>query len=335
MPEVNIELQAVLTRWLNALASKDFATVANLLSSDEAMIYIGTDAREAWHGSDIRRVVGKHLEDMPGFTFSFDPESVVAYSVGSVGWGTATATAVFDDLEPVVVRNTSVFALEDGVWRLIQVHNSNGRANEEVLGVSLTNTLDELLRSVQRDDRAVLDDVADRGTATLVFTDIQDSTSTAASVGDSTWSELIAWHDTVIADVTKTAGGEVVKTLGDGALLSFNTAGDAARAAMEIQRRVSSAEAPVPIAVRIGVHSGDVIRTTDDVLGTTVNVAARVASAATGGEVLASSVVYGMLADTPGFEFGEPRQVELKGLRRVHTVIPILWQGRSTSTPAP
>ncbi len=325
MREPNAELRAVLMRWMKSLGQRDFATVANLLSSDESMVYIGTDGGESWRGSDIARVFAAHLEEMPPFTIEFDPETIVAYSEGSVGWGAATGTAVFNDLEPVEVRNTSVFALEDGVWRFVQVHNSVGRANEEVLGVSLTNTLEELLRSVDGADQAVLDDMANRGTATLVFTDIVDSTSTAATVGDSAWSDLIAWHDEMITSVARGHAGSVVKTLGDGALLSFVSAAAAAEAAIEIQRRVSSDGAPVPIAVRIGIHSGDVVRTEGDVLGTTVNVAARVASAAEGGEILASAVVHGMLADASGFEFGEAHQVELKGLDRVHTVIPIVW----------
>lgn len=326
MVNENAELRAVLLRWLHAISIRDWKSVGNMLSRNEAMLYLGTDDRERWQGSDIAKVFGKHLADAPDYLFIVEEDSVTAYSDGAVGWGSAFITATFGDRQPVLVRNTVVFLLEDGVWRLVQVHNSTGRPNEETMGVSLTNTMDELLKSLGTVDQGALDALSRHGTATLVFTDIEASTSTAASVGDTAWAELIEWHDGIIAETTASHGGVLIKALGDGALLSFTSAHAAAATAIDIQRRISADDAPVPIAIRIGIHSGDVVRTEGDVLGTTVNTAARVTSAAQGAEIVTSAVVYGMLADSPEFFFGPSRQVTLKGLDRIHEVFPLTWR---------
>ena len=322
----NAELRSVLLRWLDAVSVRDWKSVGNMLSRDEAMLYLGTDDLERWQGSDLAKVFGKHLAEVPDYEFVVQEDSVTAYSNGAVGWGSALINATFGDRQPVLVRNTVVFLLEDGVWRLVQVHNSTGRPNEETMGVSLTNTMDELLRSLGTVDNGALDALSRHGTATLVFTDIEASTSTAASVGDTMWADLIEWHDNIIAETVASHGGTLIKALGDGALISFTSAHAAAMTAIDIQRRISADDAPVPIAIRIGIHSGDVVRAEGDVLGTTVNTAARVTSAAQGGEIVTSTVVYGMLADSPEFVFGASRQVTLRGLDRIHEVFPLTWR---------
>jgi class 3 adenylate cyclase len=77
------------------------------------------------------------------------------------------------------------------------------------------------------------------------------------------------------------------------------------------------------VAVRIGLHTGEVVKEGDDFFGRHVALAARVAGAATGGEILVSSLVK-ELADTGDINFGPPRDVDLKGisgLRRLHDVL--------------
>lgn len=325
MPEPNPELKAVLKRFLESIAARDFDTSAAILSGSETMRYIGSDDAESWSGTDVRRVFAAHMDQLPAFTFEIDLDSLEAFSEGRVGWGTARIVAQFEGQDEVVLRHTAVYVLEEGFWHAVQIHNSIGLRNEEVAGVALTNTLDELLRSLELDPQGNLEEASSRGTMTLLFTDIEASTSTAASVGDRRWSEIISWHDQIIRDHAEQHGGVVIKALGDGALLSFGSAHAAAKASIGIQRAISGPDALEEISIRIGIHSGDVVMTEGDVLGNTVNVAARVASAARGGEIVVSSVVYGMLADSPAFEFGATRQVELKGIERVHEVTQLVW----------
>ena len=84
------------------------------------------------------------------------------------------------------MRYTTVFVLEDGVWRCIQDHVSLPVANEEALGVTLTTTLTKLLDSLDAD--TLYRSTPVRGTASLMFTDIKGSTVLAMEMGDRKWS---------------------------------------------------------------------------------------------------------------------------------------------------
>jgi class 3 adenylate cyclase len=110
-----------------------------------------------------------------------------------------------------------------------------------------------------------------------------------------------------------------VETQGDGSMLAFPSARKAVACAQAIQRAVGNtfAELSPPIAVRIGVHTGDALHEGARFFGTTVHYAARVASHARGGEVLVSSVVQELVAG-PGIDFHESREVELKGIAGLH-----------------
>lgn len=87
--------------------------------------------------------------------------------------------------------------------------------------------------------------------------------------------------------------------------------------------------------IRIGLHVGDVVLTDDDYLGNTVNKAARIAAAARGGEIVASSSVRSLLGNDPEFGFGEIQTVHLKGIEGLHEVTQVLpskpvdFEGRS------
>lgn len=117
------------------------------------------------------------------------------------------------------------------------------------------------------------------------LTDIADSTVLAQSMGDIAWAGMVGSHETRIRHITRSQGGTVVIFLGDGSMLAFESARAAIRAAVEIQR----ACADEPYTIRIGIHSGEVIRTADDLFGLTVNKAARVAAAAPDGGIVISS----------------------------------------------
>jgi class 3 adenylate cyclase len=79
------------------------------------------------------------------------------------------------------------------------------------------------------------------------------------------------------------------------------------------------------VRVRIGAHVGEAVRRSDDFFGHAVNYAARVASAAAGGEILASSLVHGLLEATGEFTFEAPRSADLKGIGGPHLVYPVVW----------
>jgi class 3 adenylate cyclase len=80
------------------------------------------------------------------------------------------------------------------------------------------------------------------------------------------------------------------------------------------------------LSVRIGLHTGEVLRDADDFFGHAVIIAARVAAQAQGNEVLVSSLVNELTRSVGTFEFGEPRTVELRGIPGEHQVFPLIWQ---------
>lgn len=325
--EENPEIKAVVRRFLQALAAVDRQTLSNLFVRDEGLRYIGTDFREWWRGSEVASVIGLHLAPAPDYEIWIDDVDggVEGYSAGHVGWGAARGHLQFADRDPVDFRHTAVFVLEAGYWRIVQAHNSVGRPNMEVAGVELTTTLGDLLKSIGDDTRQRFLEKFDEGTITLVFTDIEDSTSLAASLGDARWTDVIKWHDDTIASITASHGGTLIKSLGDGAMLAFESTRMAARAAIGIQRAITGPDAPMDLRLRIGVHIGDVVHTDDDLLGNAVNKAARIASSADGGQIVVSRVVQAMLGESSEFTFGDTIEAELKGLPGLHEITPLDW----------
>lgn len=156
---------------------------------------------------------------------------------------------------------------------------------------------------------------------TLVFTDIVDSTVLAEAVGDQAWAGMVIQHESTIRRIAGIHDGNVVKMLGDDSMLAFDSARAAVRAAIELQRAFDEER----FAVRIGIHTGEVVRTADDLLGVTVNKAARIAATADGGNIMVSSTVRDLVGTLPGVRFGQPIIIALKGLSDTHQIVPLEW----------
>lgn len=312
------EIEAVVRRVLHAWQRRDVEAMANLFSKDATLRVIGFDEPESWAGADeFLSVFRTQSEEWPQWKEEID--SVDAFEDGAFGWASLFGTLTTPETE-TQIRHTAVLRLEAGAWRVIQWQNSIPVPNEQVFGVELTTTLDDLLSSVL-DEGARLASAASEGTLTLVFTDIVDSTSLAESLGDQTWVETVKSHESVLRRITESEGGDVVKLLGDGSMLAFQSARAAVRAAVELQRAFHDA----PVDVRIGIHTGEVIRTAADLIGLTVHKAARVASTANGGEILASSTTMDMVGEMDGIQAENARVVALKGLAGTHPVVSIGW----------
>jgi class 3 adenylate cyclase len=119
---------------------------------------------------------------------------------------------------------------------------------------------------------------------------------------------LVDWHNQIVMGHTAAFGGIVVKGLGDGFMLAFPAPG-ATTTAFAIQNSLASGWNGVPVSVRIGIHSGNAREASGDFFGRTLIIAARIASAAGGCEILISQDVQGALGGA--FELGEPETVDL------------------------
>ena len=160
----------------------------------------------------------------------------------------------------------------------------------------------------------------DRVLATVMFTDIVGSTEAASRMGDAAWRELLAAHQEAVRRELSRHRGREVKSLGDGFLATFDGPARAVRCAREITEAARS----LGLAVRVGVHTGEVELIDDDIGGIAVHIAARVGALAGGDEILVSSTVKDLVAGS-GIQFVERGATRLKGITdewRLFTVVP-------------
>jgi class 3 adenylate cyclase len=127
----------------------------------------------------------------------------------------------------------------------------------------------------------------DRVLATVLFTDIVDSTGRAARLGDHAWREHLAAFDRLSRDVVASASGRLIKSTGDGMLATFDGPARAVQAARELSTRARELDLPI----RAGLHAGEIEISGDDVAGLAVHIGARVAGLASADEVLVTSTV--------------------------------------------
>jgi class 3 adenylate cyclase len=149
----------------------------------------------------------------------------------------------------------------------------------------------------------------DRVLATLLVTDIVDSTRRAAELGDRSWKALLDQHDAIVRRELTRFRGQEVKTLGDGFMATF----DGPARALRCASAVVGAVRPLGIEVRSGLHTGEVELSDRDAKGIAVHVASRIVGFAHGGEVLASQTVRDLVAGS-NLHFIDRGPHRLKGL---------------------
>ena len=167
---------------------------------------------------------------------------------------------------------------------------------------------------------------------TILFTDVEGSTPLTQRLGDAKARELLREHERITREALKAHGGSEVKTMGDGFMASFSSATKALECAIAIQRAFAERNetAEEPIKVRIGLNAGEPIVEDDpdgrgDLFGTAVNLAARIAAKAEGGEILASNVVRELVAGKE-FLFNDRGDTGLRGFEDPVRVYEVRWR---------
>jgi class 3 adenylate cyclase len=165
---------------------------------------------------------------------------------------------------------------------------------------------------------------------TFLFTDIEGSTEIVERIGDNRWFELLRDHNELLRARVSASGGHELEYAGDGFLFTFPDAGRALLCAQELQRELHrfNRDQPQPLRVRMGVHTGEVIRQGDGVFGREVHLAARIATQAAGEEIVTSERVRDLLAAAGRFVFSPRPPVSLKGLAGEHRVYTVAWDVR-------
>jgi class 3 adenylate cyclase len=154
-----------------------------------------------------------------------------------------------------------------------------------------------------------------RTLATMMFTDVVDSTERASELGDFRWRTLIEAHDRATVAEAERHGGTVVKNLGDGYLLTFEGPG----MAIEAGRSIHAAVRRIGLGVRIAVHTGEVEHRGGDITGVAVNLASRLMGVARSGDLVVSGTVRGLVAGS-GITFEHRGQHQFKGIEETWDV---------------
>jgi class 3 adenylate cyclase len=163
---------------------------------------------------------------------------------------------------------------------------------------------------------------------TIVFTDIEGSTSLTQRLGDARAMGVLRAHDQIVRDSIRRHGGSVVKHTGDGMMAAFPSVTGAIESAVGIQRSLADEDRfDVPLRVRIGMAAGEPVTDDKDFFGAAVQLAARLADRAEPGSVLVSNTVRD-LALGKDFVFRKRGRLRPKGFPESVQVFEVVWQER-------
>jgi class 3 adenylate cyclase/tetratricopeptide (TPR) repeat protein len=172
------------------------------------------------------------------------------------------------------------------------------------------------------------------GTVTIMFTDMEGSTNLISTRGFTESHEIMKAYETIVDEKVAEHAGRRIKGLGDGLMVSFGSSRHGVECALDIQRAIGEYSKQNPerkVKIRIGLNTGEVVEEAGDIFGAAVNVAARVAGKAKGGEILVSDVVRQLVGPVQEIVFGYRGAYKLKGFPdrwRLHEVTP----GETTTT---
>ena len=164
----------------------------------------------------------------------------------------------------------------------------------------------------------------DRYLATVLFTDMVDSTATASASDDRAWRALVERHHHLVRGALARYRGTEMDTAGDGFFATFDGPARAVRCALAITQEVAD---DLPVRIRAGVHTGEVQTVDGKAAGIAVTLGARIAALAGPSEVLVSQTVRDLVAGS-GLSFEEAGERELKG-------VPGTWRVYRASTQTP
>jgi class 3 adenylate cyclase len=166
---------------------------------------------------------------------------------------------------------------------------------------------------------------------------VEGSTALTQRLGDARAREVLREHERMTREALRAHGGTEVKTMGDGFMACFTSATRALECAIAMQRAFAQHNAallrqaqdahtePVEVRIRIGLNAGEPIAEDEDLFGTAVILAARIAAKAEGGEILASNVVRELVAGK-GFLFSDRGDVVLRGFEDPVRLYEVRWR---------
>ena len=179
----------------------------------------------------------------------------------------------------------------------------------------------------------------ERRLAAILAADVAGYSRLIGADEEGTLAQLKAFRKTLVDPTIAKHRGRIVKTTGDGMLVEFASAVDAARCAVEIQRDMADENTEIPqfkrIEFRIGIHLGDIILDDNDIFGDGVNIAARLESIAVPGGISISRAVHDQVRDRINVCFDDKGEIALKNIARPLQVFAISGAKESKTTVSP
>jgi len=169
--------------------------------------------------------------------------------------------------------------------------------------------------------------IAETALRTILFTDIEGSTTLTQVLGDARAMEVLRNHDAIVREALRATGGWEIKHTGDGIMASFTSVVRAAECAIRIQRALADhthPDLPDGIRVRIGLAAGEPVTEDEDLFGAAVQLSARICNAAEPTKILAASTVR-ELAMGKDFKWEGPHELELRGFSGIMPVYELRW----------
>jgi class 3 adenylate cyclase len=288
-------------------------TAQSDLYSLGAMLYEMVTGTPPFLGDDAFTIIGQHVNNVPVPPTVHNP----------------SCPQPLEDLIVGLLEKTPAERPESTTEVLVALDAiSNSMNTVEIIPFDPRNSIEQVALTVTADRPDLSGRAAPEGTVTILFSDIEASTTMTESLGDQRAQEVLRSHNAIVRSEVATYGGFEVKSLGDGFMLAFSSARRGRQCAMAIQRPFASytdEHLEYPIRVRIGLHAGEVVREVDDFYGKNVILASRIAGQADGGQILASSLLKELTESAGDIRFGDGYDVKLKGLTGATRVYPVIW----------
>lgn len=303
------------------MSARDIDATTACFASRPDCVFIGSGLDERRVGpEEIRAHFSRDFAQSEWLSMSWLRRDAIPIGDAYAAWGVGDIEAhVGSRRVDTRFRFTAAIARFDGHWRFLQGHlslPSPGQQEGESWPASIEHTFSRL--TAGRLDK--LAEESPDGTVTLLFTDIENSSQAQESLGDSAWLEIVRRHSDAVARCAASNDGEVVKSLGDGFMVAFRSALNGVACALDLQRMLSGMDGTAPLRVRMGLHTGEMIRDGVDFFGLHVTQASRIAALAGGGQILVSGPLRDLIERDGRYLFHNPREVELKGLSGNHRV---------------
>ena len=326
-PETESAIQEHIQAFEERYARKDLEGVLELLAPE--LIAFGTGADERIEGI-VELRAGIERDMVQAETAWNDWTWISVSRRGDVAWAGVEGVAhwsIDGQGYEKPVRFTGVYELREGRWLAVQRHISFP-ASDQPEGRSWPSPIEAIANAVSEERPDLRAQAAPDGTVTMLFTDIENSTVLTERLGDAQWLDVLRTHNAVVREQVQQHSCFEVKSQGDGFMIASQSARRALHCAIGIQRSLDeiNGQSEEPIQVRMGLHTGEVLKDADDFFGKHVILASRIAGKARGGEILVSSILKELTESGGDIRFGPARDFELKGLTGSYRVHDVIWR---------